>query len=125
MQICVDCSDADGLASFWARALEYEVAAPPSGFVTWADFSADESLTGERWCQIADPDERGPRVLFHTVTEPKAGKNRLHLDVFVSDGEIDTEIARLRELGATHLRTDRDGGFAVMQDPEGNEFCIT
>jgi hypothetical protein len=124
IQICFDCADAERLASFWAEALDYDVAEPPSGFNTWSDFSVAESQSGERWCQIIDPAGRGPTVLFHTVPEPKEVKNRLHLDVFASDGDIEAAIAQLRILGATHLRTDHDGGFAVMQDPEGNEFCV-
>ena len=34
----------------------------------------------------------------------------------------DAEVARLRGLGAT-VRDERDG-YTVMQDPEGNEFCV-
>jgi hypothetical protein len=39
---------------------------------------------------------------------------------------VDAETDRLVTLGATHLRTDEDeiDYYAVMQDPEGNEFCI-
>lgn len=124
IQICVDCRDAEALASFWAEALAYEVAKPPGHFTSWEEFSIAESASGERWCQVVDPDERGPSVLFHTVPEPKVTKNRLHLDVFVSTGSIDQEIDRLLALGATQVRTDPDGGFTVMTDPEGNEFYI-
>jgi hypothetical protein len=41
---------------------------------------------------------------------------------------LEQECARLVALGATRLRRfepDRlDGGHVVMQDPEGNEFCL-
>lgn len=124
IQICIDCADAEGLAAFWAEALGYEVASAPGEFGTWQEFSHAESTAGERWCQVLDPDGTGPTLLFHTVPEHKVVKNRVHLDVFVPDGNVDGEIARLCELGAVHLRTDGDGGFAVLEDPEGNEFCV-
>jgi hypothetical protein len=75
-------------------------------------------------------------VLFHRVPEPKAGKNRVHLDVRVSAAgdlpaqarrrRVDAEVTRLGTLGGIHLRTEQDAYdcFAVMADPEGNEFCI-
>ena len=89
---------------------------------------------GEGWAVIVDPDGHGPAVLFHRVPEAKVGKNRLHLDVFLSPGApveerrplVAPEVDRLVALGATHLRTDDDGDdyYAVLHDPEGNEFCV-
>jgi hypothetical protein len=120
LQVAIDCDDPDRLASFWIEALEYRrVGPPPSG----------------DWSQIADPDGAGPTILFHRVPEPKVVKNRVHIDYRVrpagsSDDVarpyIEAEIQRLVALGATHVRTDRDVDdyYAVMQDPEGNEFCI-
>jgi hypothetical protein len=75
-------------------------------------------------------------VLFHCVPEGKVVKNRLHLDVWVGGVRgapkelrrplVDAEVGRLLRMGATHVRTDDDETdyFAVMRDPEGNEFCI-
>jgi hypothetical protein len=72
-------------------------------------------------------------MLFHSVPEPKVGKNRWHLDVRAPDdvagGRVDQVVAlvgRAMELGARKVRDvrDEDGYFAVMLDPEGNEFCI-
>jgi hypothetical protein len=63
-------------------------------------------------------------------------KNRVHLDVWVGerhgprDGRrplVEAEVQRLAALGASRVRTvDRadDDYFVVMQDPEGNEFCV-
>jgi Glyoxalase-like domain len=60
----------------------------------------------------------------------------VHLDVRVSAaGEVpaearrrrvDAEVTRLGTLGGIHLGTEQDtyDCFAVMADPEGNEFCI-
>jgi predicted enzyme related to lactoylglutathione lyase len=61
------------------------------------------------------------------VPEPKAGKNRVHLDLQPRDRTRDEEYHRVLGLGATLLadrrRTD-GGGWLVLADPEGNEFCI-
>jgi predicted enzyme related to lactoylglutathione lyase len=58
------------------------------------------------------------------VPEEKAVKNRVHLDVKVPDRAA--EIERLVELGGNRVRDAEEDGEAwtVMQDPEGNEFCL-
>ncbi len=72
-------------------------------------------------------DERpGLPVLFFTeVPEPKAGKNRVHIDV-VADETVDDEVIRLEGIGATLRNWAEEEGnvWAVMLDPEGNEFCV-
>ena len=83
--------------------------------------------------KIRDPEGHGPVLLFHSVPETKTTKNRIHLDVrapandhSVRDDQVQMFIERVVSLGATRVRdvTDDAGYFAVMQDPEGNEFCI-
>ncbi len=85
---------------------------------------------------IVDPEGRGPRIYFQQVPEPKVVKNRVHLDVNVGGGpgistderrtRVDAAIERLCDLGATKLRPYEENGeyWVVMQDPEGNEFCL-
>ena len=133
LQIAIDCADPERLAAFWAAALDYELLDPPGGHSSWEALSAaDANEPGEQWRVIDDPTSHGPRVLFHTVPEPKTTKNRVHLDVWLprSAGEgtevVEAEAARLEGLGATRIRTRDDDGefYIVMQDPEGNEFCI-
>ena len=58
---------------------------------------------------------------FTRVPEAKSAKNRLHLDLR-APGPVQDEVARLERLGATVVR--RHEHHAVMQDPEGNEFCV-
>jgi catechol 2,3-dioxygenase-like lactoylglutathione lyase family enzyme len=136
LQVAIDCADPERLARFWAAVLGYAVAAPPTGFASWQDFSGSAGSEDESWSAVADPAGIAPRVLFHRVPEPKVVKNRVHLDVRVSAAgevpadtrrrQVDSEVARLQDLGGTHLRTEEDEHdyFAVMTDPEGNEFCI-
>jgi catechol 2,3-dioxygenase-like lactoylglutathione lyase family enzyme len=135
LQVAIDCADPERLATFWAAVLGYVFDAPPAGYASWQDFSRSAGSVGESWAAVVDPAGAGPRVLFHRVPEPKVDKNRVHVDVRVSAiGEVaatrrrqvDTEVARLQALGGSHLRTEVDEHdyFAVMTDPEGNEFCI-
>jgi len=58
---------------------------------------------------------------FRQVPEPKVAKNRQHFDLRAV-GDVDAEVARLVDLGASELRRSSD--LVVMADPEGNEFCI-
>lgn len=64
-----------------------------------------------------------PGLLFLEVDEPKAGKNRLHLD-FRPDDQA-AEVERLIGLGATRVDIGQgDVAWVVLADPEGNEFCV-
>lgn len=68
------------------------------------------------------------------MPEPKTAKNRLHMDVRVSGSgtederraRIEAAVAPLVAAGATiwGRSTAADDFFIVMQDPEGNEFCL-
>ena len=65
--------------------------------------------------------------MFLKVPESKTAKNRMHLDLVVDDGvPRDEEVARLVALGATHVTDRHEWGhsWAVLNDPEGNEFCV-
>ena len=84
---------------------------------------------------MVDPGGAGPRIFLQKVPEPKTVKNRVHLDVQVGaglgpderPGRVAAEVERLLGLGATHLRTYDEMGehWVVLQDPEGNEFCVS
>ena len=127
------------LGEFWAQALGYVVQSPPDGFATWPDALRSWGVPEEDFNKanaVVDPDGVGPRLFFQRVPEPKAGKNRLHLDVPASDGvgtEVEKKIGQcqvkadeLVALGATVVEVVREmgSGWIVMQDPEGNEFCV-
>lgn len=133
--MAIDCADPERLARFWTNVLGYRLREPPAGHASWSAYSlAVGTRPDEAWTMIVDPDGDGPSVLFHKVPEAKVVKNRVHLDVFLAPGEpvdvrrplVAPEVARLIGLGATHVRTDDDGEdyYAVLQDPEGNEFCV-
>lgn len=136
-QVTVDCAEPERLARFWCEVLGYVIPPPPEGFSTWDDFN--RSLPPEHQDSAfacIDPSGVGPRLFFPRVPEGKVVKNRLHLDVRVGSGlvgderlsTLEAECARLVALGAVRVRLLRADGFnescIVMQDIEGNEFCL-
>lgn len=139
-QVTFDALDPAALSRFWAAALGYELDSPPEGFDSWPAFLADRGVPEEEWnsaSALHDPTGAGPRLYFQQVPESKIAKNRVHLDIRAAPGlrgeermaALEAECARLIELGATRFRRfepdDRASlGFIVMQDPEGNEFCL-
>jgi hypothetical protein len=80
---------------------------------------------------VSDPAGGGASLYFMKVPEPKAGKNRLHLDL-LTEGSMEAEVARLARAGAEVVEVRQDPAsmdnpdtWTVMRDPEGNEFCVT
>ena len=85
-------------------------------------WSGSSSTTIRRSSRSPAPD-RLPGILFSRVPEPKTLKNRLHLD-FRPDDQ-DAAVARLLDLGATVADIGQgEQTWVVLQDPEGNEFCV-
>jgi hypothetical protein len=135
LSIVVDCADPPALGRFWRAALDYVERPAPEGYVSWAEYDAAAGGPGdEAGCTIVDPDGVGPPIFFQPVPEPKAVKNRMHLDVRVGgSGAYEERWERIRaaavplvEAGARELRRydDPDDYFIVLADPEGNEFCL-
>ena len=137
IQVTFDCAEPERVARFWCEVLGYVVPPPPEGFATWDDF--DRALPPEHQGSAfacVDPSGVGPRLFFQRVPEGKVVKNRLHLDVRVGTGlvgeerlaALEAECARLVALGAVRMRLlpadDYDESCLVMQDIEGNEFCL-
>ncbi|MER5473073.1 VOC family protein [Streptomyces sp. NPDC002935] len=144
LQMTIDCTEPERLAAFWAAALGYEIEPPPAPFATWRTYWLDQGVpeeelgTGDCSDSVIDPQGAGPRIWFQQVPESKVVKNRLHLDLGVSGGRsvpfatrkerVLAEMERLESAGASRLRiVDSEGSGSVsvlMQDPEGNEFCV-
>jgi predicted enzyme related to lactoylglutathione lyase len=102
--IIIDCADPASLARFWAELLGLTIAGSKGPYV---------------WLQRPG---RAPSLGFQKVSEPKTGKNRVHLDVAASD--VEAAQLRIEALGGRRVNGFEDGGFLVMADPEGNEFCV-
>ncbi|KUO23101.1 VOC family protein [Streptomyces dysideae] len=108
--VAIDCADAYGLARFWS-----EVTGCPLH---------PQDRPGDRETQVLLPE--GPLLHFNQVPEPKVSKNRIHLCLRPTTSR-EEEIERLLNLGATFVADRRKpggAGWAVLADPEGNEFCV-
>jgi glyoxalase superfamily protein len=136
-QVTFDCAEPERVARFWCDVLGYVVPPAPEGFASWDEF--DQALPAEqRGSAFAciDPSGVGPRLFFQRVPEGKVVKNRVHLDVRVGVGlvgeervaALEGECARLVALGAHRVRLlpadEVNESCLVMQDVEGNEFCL-
>jgi predicted enzyme related to lactoylglutathione lyase len=112
--VAIDCRDPYVLSLFWAG-------------VTGFDEDPDEpNLPGEDAAWLGDP-VSGLGIILQRADTPKAGKNRVHLDLAPDDRTRDEEVDRVLALGAALVadRRNADGsGWVVLQDPEGNEFCV-
>ncbi|WP_410571920.1 VOC family protein [Amycolatopsis sp. cmx-4-61] len=106
--ITIDCTNPRELAKFWTAALGTEVTQDYEG----------EFL-------ILAPADGGLPLALQRVPEPRAGKNRVHVD-FGSDNR-EAEVKRLVGLGAKEVEEHEVPGLAwtVLVDPEGNEFCVS
>ena len=122
MTLGCDAADPRRLAAFWALALRY---------VNEPGYDDPDGAS------IVDPDGSGPAIGFLKVPEPKAAKNRMHIDIRVAGEEpwdmaereqlIRARVSELAAAGATIEREEAYGehlGHVVMFDPEGNEFCV-
>jgi len=107
--VTFDCADPQRLAGFWAAALKTSIAGDYGEFVV-----------------LAPPPEGGTRLGFQRVPEPRAGKNRVHIDLEGTSRVA--EVARLVELGAAvsydQVDVVPDFDWTTLTDPEGNEFCV-
>ncbi len=112
--INVDCADPYRLALFWAEV------------TGWTEHPDEGNAPDDPEALLISPDG-DLHLLFIAGPDVKTGKNRMHLDLRPTDRTRDEEVTRLLDLGATLIDDRRisDGtGWAVLGDPEGNEFCI-
>jgi hypothetical protein len=135
VQVTFDAADPHTLAAWWSELLGYEVE-DHHEFIS--GLLADGAVTEEQVARIdgrlafadataaSDPDDKGPRCFFQRVPEPKTAKNRMHLDVPGTLGDLEAEVEQLVGRGAQFVEFGEHPGqrWAVMRDPEGNEFCL-
>src|SRR3954447_25736088 len=122
IQVTFDCAEPGRVARFWCEVLGYVVPQPGE---------QDDSASA-----CVDPSGSGPRLYFQRVPEGKVVKNRVHLDVRVGTGlvgaerlaALEAECARLVALGAVCVQVltadENNESCILMQDVEGNEFCL-
>ena len=141
-QLTIDANDPAALARFWGQALGYQPMPPTEPDTTWHQHYrgrlAGKAAFDDR---IFDPAGLRPPIWFQQVPETKAGKNRLHLDLYPTQRDnalamdrrvavVEAKVDEVVGLGASVERRTRYDDpedpvyFVVMHDPEGNEFCI-
>jgi catechol 2,3-dioxygenase-like lactoylglutathione lyase family enzyme len=108
--VVIDCINFDEMLAFWQEALHYIPRAPAK----------------DGWVILRDPAGRNTNVSLNQVSasEKLMGRNWLHFDLYTNDQE--GEVERLLKMGATrHPQTyDPDDDFIVLEDPDGNLFCV-
>ena len=114
----IDANEPDGCAEFWAAVLGVEITR------RWKD----------GYITLRAQHEGAPRLFIQKVPERKKAKNRVHFDIKVND--LDAAIAMVESLGGSLISVSNSEEFdpeqcrfamhrfAVMADPEGNEFCM-
>jgi len=110
-EIVVDCADPERVAQFWSQVLGWDIQHERE--YAWMSASGDPAA--------------GDLVLvFVPVPEPKAVKNRVHIDVSPRGCAQAEEVERLLGLGARHVDVGQgdDVPWVVLADVEGNEFCV-
>ena len=142
-QLTIDANDPALLARFWRQALGYLPAPPAEPRTTWHAHYRDRLGGREAFeDRLFDPEGLRPPIWFQRVPESKAGKNRLHVDLYPTGRDnalpqerrveiVEAKVAELVDLGATVVRREREDDpddpvyYVTLQDPEGNEFCVS
>jgi predicted enzyme related to lactoylglutathione lyase len=109
--VVIDSQGPERITPFWSALLDVPV----------------RSTLNDGQFVVLEPTKDGFMLTFQRVSEPKAGKNRMHLDLLVKD--LDETTPRVEALGGRWTEpgnTREIDGFLwrCMADPEGNEFCI-
>jgi predicted enzyme related to lactoylglutathione lyase len=104
--IVLDVNDLERCVAFWTEVLGKEI-----------------SFKTDKYCRIGVGDDT-PSLLLQKVPEPHEHKNRAHIDLDVTD--LEAAVRRVVGLGGTKLDEISEYGitWAVMADPDGNEFCL-
>lgn len=113
LNVTFACVESEPVAAFWGAVTGW-----PRSF---------EDMPGNPFWVVAPEDDGAPQLVFVTVPEPKSGRNRVHLDLLPRGGTQDQEVVRIESLGGRIVddrRRSVPGGWVVMADPEGNEFCV-
>jgi catechol 2,3-dioxygenase-like lactoylglutathione lyase family enzyme len=112
--VVIDCINFDKMLAFWKEALHYETARELVEIIE------------EGWVVLHDPAGRNTNVSLNRVqpSEKLMGRNWLHFDLYTKDQK--SEVERLLKLGATRhpQEYDPDDDFIVLEDPDGNLFCV-
>lgn len=106
--VTFDCVDPSVPAKFWSQVLDWPIIIENSEEVV-----------------VKNPDGTGD-LLFMKNPDKRVVKNRIHFDLRPDDQAA--EVARLEKLGAKRIEIGQSADprttWVVMEDPEGNLFCV-
>jgi len=106
-------ADVERAAGFWSAALGYTLR--QDGFGGWANV-------------LVPPGGAGTAIALQLSQTPPQAHPRLHFDLHATDvSDQEAEADRLVSLGARRVDWDsfpEDPDFIVLEDPDGNRFCI-
>jgi Glyoxalase-like domain len=107
-------TDVGHAVEFWSAALGYT--------------PRDDVFGGWANVLMPPPGESATPIALQMSETPLQAHPRLHFDLHVADAsEQEAEAARLVSLGARRADWDSypdDPDFIVLEDPDGNRFCI-
>ncbi|MCM3778420.1 VOC family protein [Microbacterium hydrocarbonoxydans] len=109
VSLVIRVDDLPAQAEFWKAALDYVERDPAS----------------DDWVVLKPRDADAPCIALDAHHSERVLPPRIHLDIYAEDQ--DAEVRRLSDLGATMVPWDGrpdDADYVIMQDPEGNRFCI-
>lgn len=107
--IVIRVDDLERQARFWQEALGYER-------------RIDDSA---KYAFLYPANGNGPNVSLDALRSEVQVPPRIHIDLYADDRE--SEVDRLIGLGAREIPWEDpppDAGYVVMEDPEGNRFCV-
>lgn len=98
--------DVKRAVEFWSQALDYQLKYPAS----------------DDWAVLIPKNGPGIQLSLKLALSPKA--KRHHMDLFTDNQK--EEVERLLSLGATRAEWFYPAGsdYIVLQDPDGNPFCV-
>ena len=111
-ELVLNCSDPETLARFWCDVLGYVELDREDGAIEIGPAAGFGGLQ--------------PTIILSPSNNPRTGRLPLHIDVNPTDRDQDAELERLLALGARAADVGQTGGesWHVLEDPEGNEFCL-
>jgi predicted enzyme related to lactoylglutathione lyase len=115
IEMALDVNDPERMIAFWSAVLGYDLP------------DEDRFDTPDRvYWSLVDPSGLGPRLVIQRVPEPVTAKNRLHIDLHVTD--IEAAASRAVAIGATLIDhepvVEVGTSWIRLLDPEGNVFCF-
>lgn len=73
---------------------------------------------------VADPQGRGPDIRFQRVDQPRAGRNRIRVDVFAPRDHAEVRVAAALAAGGRLVSDAQAPQRWTLADPEGNEADV-